>query len=159
MKTIALPFRGSLSRVRRPWLLAIVLLALSVSGGCSLLTPRSATEEMDRAANAPTYKVIFANNLGGDPEIFTGRLTRPITVHEALVESGATQRYRSMLVDLARAVPEQNQVLKLPITWDTETDHVLEEQNYAVHPGDEILVRRDNAGPFDAIFPSLGSHK
>jgi hypothetical protein len=116
------------------------------------------TETADAAIeNAPTYKVIFANGMGGEPTIFTGKLTGPVTVQQALEESGAIDKYKGMQVDLAREVPDKATVLKLPILFDPDTRSVLEEQNYAIHPGDEILVRKDNPGALDAVFRTLGA--
>ncbi len=107
--------------------------------------------------NTPTYKVIFANNAGSSPKVFTGRITDSMTVQDALAESGASDKYRGMLIDLARKVPEKDEILRLPVVYDSDARHVIDAQNYAIHPGDEILIRRDNPGALEAVFKSFGT--
>jgi hypothetical protein len=139
----------SLSRV------AVFCFALVVisCGGCAALAPGHNDAEALADPDAPRYEVIFASS--GEPEVFEGVIKGPMTVQDALEESGATRRYRHLMVDLARAVPEKDHVLKLPIQWNHEERHVMEEQNYALHPGDELLVRRDTSGPLSAVLDTL----
>ncbi|MGI9518762.1 MAG: hypothetical protein ACR2NP_17015 [Pirellulaceae bacterium] len=109
------------------------------------------------AAQGPGYKIIFANHLGGQPKIYQGRINPGMTVQDALEESGATKKYTGMLIDLARRVSDSGQVLKLPVNYDHEVSHVIDAQNYAIHPGDEILIRQNNPGPMDAMFRSISA--
>ena len=80
-----------------------------------------------------------------------------MTVEEALREAGATKRFkRGMRVDLARRM-ENGRVLKLPVNYDIDLGRVIDEQNYALHPGDEILVRREDTGMLNDVFKNMKS--
>jgi len=105
----------------------------------------------------PGYKVIFGTSKGKVPKIFDGQITDNITVQDALQESGALKRFRrGMRVDLARRL-ENGRVLKMPVNYDIDSRRVLSEQNYAVHPGDEILVRRADPGMLNDVFKNMKS--
>ena len=145
--------------------IAIALFATAISlSGCAIngasmnplgkFLPSKNKPEM--TADTPTYKVIFQGKPGGQPKVFTGHLTEPITVQQALEESGATKKYRNMLIDLARRTPQSSEILRLPITYQPGERHVLEQQNYSILPGDEILIRRGSKGPIDAMLRSIG---
>ncbi len=127
------------------------------SSGCSSLAIGKFNQSADDAvaANAPTYKVIFEARSGQQPRIYKGKITGSLTVQQALEASGATRKHRYMLVDLARVVPETGQVLRLPVTYDAGNRQVIAEQNYAVHDGDEILVRRNSQGPLDSVMAAV----
>lgn len=105
----------------------------------------------------PGYKVIFGTSKGKMPEIFDGQITGNVTVQNALQESGALKRFkRGMRVDLARRM-ENGRVLKMPVNYDIDSRRVMSEQDYAIHPGDEILVRRADAGMLNDVFKNLKS--
>lgn len=138
--------------------------AILLASGCSTLSPISKTTAPTEMAappetnRGPTYKVLLAGYTSSEPKVFTGTLTKPITVSQALEESGATQKYDGMRVDLARRVAENGEVLRLEIPWDSEAGTITDEHfNYAVHPGDEILVRPASSGPMHKMFKALGS--
>ncbi len=136
----------------------LALLSIAILGsGCTALNSNRSINMAEVDENTPTYKVILANNLGGKPQIFTGRVSDSTTVQDALVASGAVEKYRGMTIDLARRVPEKDQVLKLPVIYDGDARHVIDAQNYAIHEGDELLVRKNNPGAFEAMFKSLGT--
>lgn len=104
----------------------------------------------------PTYKVILADVMGGEPTIYVGHISKPMTVQDALVDSGAVDKFKGMKIDLARKVPDRSEVLRLEINYDHKESKVIEEWNYAIHPGDEILVHREDVGALSAVFKSMG---
>ncbi len=136
-----------------PWgLLAAFALAFNL--GCATLGPPAPPEQPARASHA-SYKVIFGTTEGNVPEIYEGVLDGNITVQDALQASGALNKFRKgMTVDLARRL-ETGRVLKMPVNYDSKSKQVMEEQNYAIHPGDEILVRREDNGMFQAVFGNM----
>ena len=153
-KTLTYSFTRSIPAIA----IACAAISVAFTCGCSTLGQhnRADTELSEIDSDLPTYKVIFASNMGGEPTIYTGRITKPMTVHDALVESGAVAKYPGMKIDLARKVPGRNEVLRLDINYDSKESHVVEEWNYAVHPGDEILVRKEDVGALSTVFKTLG---
>ena len=142
-----------------PGVVALIVMATALLAGCSAM-PETAPEAEPAlvAGDVGEYKVIFAPAVPrGKPTVFTGSLTRPLTVQDTLVESRALDKFKGMRIDLARRAPAGGQVLKLPVLFDPATRRVLEEQNYAIHPGDELLIRKENQGALDFVFKSLRS--
>jgi len=72
--------------------------------------------------------------------MFAGDIDGPMTVQDALVAAGAPKKYRSMNVTLIREVEGSNRPLRMVCDYDAATRSVQIEQNYAIHPGDRILV-------------------
>ena len=90
----------------------------SMNLGSSLLPTRETPEQQPLAQSAGTYKVIFQSKSGRQPKIYEGKIVGNKTVQQALEESGATRKYSRMQVDLARVLPENGNVLRLPVTYD-----------------------------------------
>ena len=91
----------------------------------------------------------------GEPKTFDGYLqndsaTGPVTVQTALEESGAVGRYRNMEITMYRRVSESGRLLKLPVSYVPRSDSVKVEQDYALHPGDRIVIKPVSKGSFFA---------
>lgn len=134
---------------------SLLILAGLMCSGCVTMNLQTPPTAEPPTPGGPSYKVIFANNQGGEPQIYTGYLDKPVTIQQALDDSGATAKYEGMLVDIARRVEDSGQILKLQVEFDQKTNRIMERDNYAIHPGDEILVRENNPGPLDAMFRAL----
>ena len=121
-----------------------LMLAVVVAGsavGCStMMSSEPPVPPVEGHTHGPTYKVILGDSDAKKPKIYTGAINGNMTVQQALRDSGADQKFKAMRVDLARRT-ESGRVLKLPVHVDASGE-VMSEQNYALHTGDEILVRR-----------------
>jgi len=136
--------------------LCLMVTFAALLSGCATVNVKMPAESPAVDA-APGYKVIFGTRKGKMPEIFYGQITGNVTVQAALQESGALKRFkRGMRVDLARRL-ENGRVLKLPVNYDVDSGRVMSEQDYAIHPGDEILVRRADQGMLNDVFKNLKS--
>jgi hypothetical protein len=132
----------------------VIAACLTLAAGCVSMTPDSKADGPPTSTGGASYKVIFGTQNGKKPEIYTGQLAGNITVQDALEAAGAVDRFKGMTVDLARRL-ENGQVLKMPVNYDDASGRVQEEQNYAIHPGDEILVRRNDPGMLQPVFRDL----
>lgn len=134
---------------------------LATGSGCTSISPfgRPLPEsEVSAAASAdqPSYKVILVGGTGSEPHIYRGAINGNVTVQDALKASGAIDRFDYMSVDLARRVPDKAEILRLEINYDAEEQEVVAEWNYAVHDGDEILVRKESGGAVTRFFEQIG---
>ena len=147
MRTPSLPFRISLFGL---------ILVVGLSSGCSTLSPMGSKPV---PANAPIRQDIYRVEMyssHGEPKNFDGYLnsdqaTGPVTVQTALEESGAVGRYRNMEITLYRRVSDSGRLLKLPVSFRPRTDSVKVEQDYALQPGDRIVVKPVSKGLFSLI--------
>ena len=136
----------------------VLILGMSVSTGCSVLPNSSARDipaEMSSGDNesAPAKYYVEIHSNFGQPKLYTGSITEPTTVQNAMELSGAYQSVRSPHVDLYRMLPGGAPPLKLPI--ELKGKQVKFEQDYALHPNDRIVVRNKTNSPFDKIVDSL----
>ena len=85
---------------------------------------------------------------------YAGQITKPTTIQNALEESGAFDKVKSMNVDLVRNLPGGGPPLKLAVEMKSGKQ-VKFEQDYALHPNDRIIVRQKTSSPIDKVVDSL----
>ncbi len=88
-------------------------------------------------------------------KIYTGTIDGPITVQTALERSGATERYRNMDVMVLRVVKETGRGLKMPVDFQPRTKSVSSQQDYAIHPGDRIVVEPTSNNLLDQFMDAV----
>lgn len=121
--------------------LAMGCLAILVSG-CATV-PRSVP--VDERAAFQTTADRFAVDIDtgfGKPVHWEGPVTQGLTVHGALEASGAFRRIRVPEVEILRNVPESGQLLRLKAQMQPGKRVVKYEQDYAILPGDRLVVRQ-----------------
>lgn len=100
--------------------------------------------------------LVMIESFRGDPRIETVTLTGPMTVDDVLKQAKATRAFRTIEVEIRRRSAESNQMIKLPVTYDTRNRRVNYEQNYAILPNDRIIVRSGEVSPFADLLGNLG---
>lgn len=125
------------------------LLALA-SSGCSSFHPRqldvlgvfAPRRPSPPAPGEPAYTVVVVPALGSVDE-FTVAYDNPITVQEALDQTGAMYHFPRAEVYIERMVPKAGTSHKLTTTYDYAAGGVAPETDYAIYPGDRLVVKQD----------------
>lgn len=132
--------------LKSSFLFAIVSVCI-ITTGCSTTTPLTSkpipvVDSAVAAVPRGTYTVEMHPNLSA-PKRYQGALTGNTTVSEALAESGAVKKFRSMEVEILRKVEQNGKTrgLKMPIDYQTNRKGPSPEQDYALLDGDRIVVR------------------
>jgi len=131
---------------------------LMVSSGCSTLPlaqDKSLPAMVDQTTeSAGHYEVQMKGKLG---RISTARgvIDGPITVQTVLERSGAVEKFRAMEITLLRVVKDSGRGLKLPVEYQASKDSVRPEQDYAIHPGDQIMIEAKTSSAIDKIVDSV----
>ncbi len=124
--------------------IALVLsIGLIYCVGCKPFEPFNSDQiplKDDSQSRVPMYRVEMMNSMGG-AAVHTGKIAEAATVQGALEQSGALRRFRGARIDLYRFVPEKRTVLKLPVELQPGKRLVRVDQDYALLPGDRIVVR------------------
>lgn len=134
---------------------AIITMAQS---GCSTLTTlkkEPAPPLPEQAANG-MYMVDFVP-LVGKQTSFKGQIRNNMTVQDALEESEAFKQVRNAKVTVYRIVRGSGKALKLPVNLMRGKRQVKFEEDYALHPGDRIVVEAGGNGldkVIDNLFPN-----
>ena len=141
-----------------PWSgLGLILLAVSLSTGCASMQlgiPVAPPEQETVAQSGPMYQLEMKSTMGRTT-VQRAPIEGAMTVQDALESSGALQKYRNMDITLSRIVEGSKQVLRLPVAYDPSEDHVLPEQNYALHPGDTISIGPRTSGSIESMIDSM----
>ncbi|MDA7903358.1 hypothetical protein N9B31_06815 [Mariniblastus sp.] len=103
---------------------------------------------------AETYRVEMSGGFS-NVEFYEGQIDGPMFVQDALERSGATERYRAMDILVYRVVKESGRGLKLPVEYESGGKMVMQNQNYALHPNDRIVVTNRSLNAIDKIIDSL----
>jgi hypothetical protein len=134
--------------------LATTLLAISFSG-CAPLKPMSDSSVTPMAAeSAGSYRVEMQGGFG-KKSVYSGQLTEPTTVQTAIEKSGAIKKFRNLDVSILRVVSETGQGLKMDVRFDPTEDAIVPEQDYAILPGDRIVVQPKSNNLMDKVLENV----
>ena len=130
---------------------------LSASNGCSMFNSSLNKADVAEAVNqpaVPTYKVRVYG--GSKPMEFVGKLDQNKTVQTALEESGVINKFPRMEITLAREIPGAAGRHKMPVSFDASARTVIVSQDYAIHPNDVVVIRKDSSTFVDRAVSKLG---
>ena len=141
--------------------LAIAVLASSQTG-CSLLQPgkTSAAAAQPDAVPVATYRVKIIGK--GSPKEITGQLDRSKTVQTVLEETGAVDMFTRMEIVVGRKSESQEAnggmgYYRLESDFDPESRNVVLAQDYAIHPGDVIVITKDSTTALDSVMSKFSN--
>lgn len=126
--------------------------------GCMTIGPMAAqktpvAEVAQQSANG-MYKVDMLP-LVGNGTSFQGQIRSNMTVQNALEESGALKSVRNANITVFRIVRGSGKTLKLPVNLQSRKKLVRFEEDYALHPGDRIVVKSGSATGLDKMIESV----
>jgi len=149
---------------RRLGILICSLVVSSMSVGCSSLpsgaglpllgasSKKAASEE----ATPQAMCTVEMHGSGKRPKAVQVPITPNTHVQDVLVASKAAKRYSNPDVVLVRRVENGSQRnLKLACRFDRKEDRIAWDTDYAVHPGDRIMVREDSGNPMGTMLNSV----
>lgn len=139
--------------------LTMLGLAAVLSGlvGCSMFkekaTPKLSAEVTPGAPAGPQAAkyVVEIREEKGKPQAVEKALTEPIHVQAALEQTGAAKKFERAFVEVYRPLPSGGWH-KMKLEFDQETKRIAPEYDYAVLPGDRIIVTEDSATLMDDVM-------
>ena len=140
--------------------LTLVILGLAVmtvaQSGCSTLNTLASKPipPMPEESANGMYMVDFVPFVGKSTS-FKGQIRGNMTVQNALEESEAFKRVRNAKITIYRIVRGSGKPLKLPVTLMRGRRQVKFEEDYALHPGDRIVVETKGAAGLDQVLDNL----
>lgn len=143
--------------LRRITLLSLVAIATGLTG-CSMFkehaTPKLAAEVTPGPEHhgAPTAKyTVELRPEKGKPQTVEKPLTETLHVQAALQATGAAKKFERATVDVYRPLPAGGWH-KMTLEFDHDAKAVPPEYDYAVLPGDRIVVTEDTRTVFDDVM-------
>lgn len=106
---------------------------------------------------APQAKVIVEMHPDkGESKLVERPLTEPTSVQQMLVQSGATKNFRRLTVDLVRPLPTGG-YHKIALSYNRESKRMNTESDYALQPGDRLIIIEDTTTMFDDAMQKVGA--
>jgi hypothetical protein len=144
-------------------LVVVALASLSGSLGCASLAPQESpklTAEVvpGQAAGQPafgasTYTVELRTS-GGQSQTKQQELTGPLRVQEALEGTKADKKFKRFFVALDRPLPD-GRAHHMELTYDRGIKRLEPEYDYAILPGDRIVVTEDKSTVLDDLMERI----
>lgn len=123
------------------------------AGGLSKLTAgASAPDARQPAPPAGAYTIELRSG-NRKPEVRQMPLTGPTLVQQSLEQAGAAKRFRRMNIVLIRAAGDERH--KLEVKFDRKLGAVQPLYDYALVPGDHLVVTEDSSTVLDDMLGSL----
>jgi hypothetical protein len=144
--------------------LAAVILACVLSTGCSIFQPKVSPEltakvtpngvEDGKVDPPPGNFTVEVRPNKGEPIAKEQPLAEPLTVQTALENTKANKKFRKFTLELHRPLPD-GRVHSMVLQYDRTAKHVDPEFDYAVLPGDRILVIEDTSTMLDEFMDNV----
>ena len=125
--------------------------AVNTGGAQSLPVPEAAATAAPGSTASITMEIRPA---GKKPEMTQLQLDNGTTVQQALEKARLIQRFRRMNVEIMRVAGDQR--AKLDVKYDHTKAQVNQLYDYALHPGDHLIVAQDTSTALDDMLESLG---
>ncbi len=109
----------------------------------------------DAADGTAKVDVIFQPEKG-PPQRLERSLTEPTTVQQMLVQSGGIKKYRRIEVEVIRQRPSGGGHFTIPCEYDRATRQIDPVNDYALMPGDRVVIKEDTSTIIDDIMRSAG---
>lgn len=104
------------------------------------------------AEQTSAYQVLFVPH-EGKPEQIQRTLSGTMHVQQALEQAGAYKKFRRIEVQLVRPLPTGD-FHRIPCEYDRGTKRITPEYDYALLPGDRIVVKEDPTNIVDDMLTS-----
>jgi hypothetical protein len=139
--------KASVSRIH---LLSAALLALGFSPGCSMM----GVQELAQAPTAPTY-TIEVRARGRKPKETQVVVQGNETVQSSIELVKANKLFRGLDVAVVRQSNQSHQEEILKVPYDRRKKKVDMMHDYAVLPGDRVMIVEDNTSFIDEMLDDL----
>jgi hypothetical protein len=145
-------------------LLAALVALCSLSTGCSFFRPKVSPEltatitpngvEDGKVEAPPANFTVECQPAKGKSIAKEQPLAGPLTVQEALEHTKANKKFRKFKLELHRPLPD-GRTHSMVLQYDRSAKHVDPEFDYAILPGDRVIVIEDTSTVFDEILDSV----
>ena len=131
----------------------VILLACLFETGCSTL--ESVSDTAPPVANNAPANGMYAVNIFpafGEDTSFKGQIRGNMTVQNAMEESRALKSTRNSEIKLYRIAQGTGRTIKMPVEMQSNGRSVKFEHDYALHPGDRLVIRGNSDSGLGSIL-------
>jgi hypothetical protein len=144
-------------------LFTLIVVTAFAATGCTSFHPRQLDvlhvfgprRPKPPAPGEPAFTMVIDPALG-KTDAYPVPLENPISVQQALVETGTLYYFRRQKLFVERQVPEAGRSLRMPVKFDYGAGAVTPDTDYALLPGDRLIVSEDTTTIFDQAMEEIG---
>lgn len=127
----------------------------SVAGGCGSLTMFQSVEMPEATAPSQGTVHVEVRESGKEPKMAEMPLTGDMFVQQAVDFSRARRKFRRMHVTILRTTPD-GRPHRMECQYELAKRRVSPEFDYALFPGDRVIISEDTSNIFDDILDKAG---
>jgi hypothetical protein len=140
----------------------LALVCASLETGCASLSTHGngaipmagvQTAQPGSPTNTSSISVEVRGANGGKPEIRQIPLQEQMFLQQALEAVGVTKRFRGMKIQVIRMAGDERQ--KMEAKYKQGSGHVDPAYDYALHPGDHVIVTDDSKTILEEMMHSV----
>lgn len=144
---------------------ALLVVAAASGSGCSVFKPAVSDDpraELSKTGGGPVGPVskytVELHPESSQPTRVERSLTGPVTVQQALKETEALEKFRRSTLELHRPLAN-GAVHRMTVEYDRAAKMVAPEFDYALQPGDRLIVKEDPSTVLDDVLEqTLGQY-
>lgn len=145
-------------------LMSLAAMLLLAASGCSSFHPRQFDvlhvfgpyHPKPPAPGAPAFTMEVMPALGR-VDSYPMPLDEPLTIQQALEQTGMLNYFRRQEIYIERGVRGAGRPLRMTAEFDYSEQAVTPDTDYALYPGDKLVVKEDTTSLFDKTLEGLGS--
>jgi hypothetical protein len=154
------------------WCGPLLIAAAMIAPGCSALTmrgnPDKAAKALESSPEAREYEKLLqarrdnAIVLQINRDTAGGRVLplpkngEPVFLNDLLTQTGVGQKIGQMTLTVYRVPDRGGAPLKMQANWDANNNCVEPSTDYALRPGDRVVVENASTGLVDRVMQSIG---
>ncbi len=108
--------------------------------GCKSFVRKPVQKELP--PGTPQYLLSMKGEGWGTGVDVRGEYKQDMRIDDVLEEHDLKRKFKNMDIQIIRRVPESGQFVKMPVIYKAADRAVKPEQDYAIHPNDQIIVKQ-----------------
>ena len=127
-----------------------------LASGCASLTSSDSKVVTDQTLDENVPQIVVEIRPENKPkETLRTPWKENVRIQHVLEQSGAVERFSNMEVFVNRPIPNHYGRHNLSVTYEPETKHVSPETDFALFPGDHVVITQDTTSQLDEFVKSM----
>ncbi len=135
--------------------IAVAILLINCCGGVGCASIGMGLRSQKPPVETETYGLKVHGGLMGNRTV-NQPLREGMTVQDVLDDAGQISRNRDYEIDILRKTNTGSGVVKMPTNYEPAKHRVSFETDYAIHPGDQVVIRPKSYSPMESVAKMLG---
>ena len=132
---------------------ALLVLVVGMLSGCKSFVKKPVQKELP--PGTPQYLISMKGEGWATGVDVRGEYKQNMRIDQVLEAHDLKRKFKNMDIQIIRRVPDTGQILKMPVVYKSKMKNVKPEQDYAIHPNDQIIVKQVVETALDRLIEQL----